>query len=77
VGSLSRQKKLTWRKSTTSASSNCVEIAFYEAGIHVRDSKNPDGPMLSFAPSAWLTFLADCRAGDFALPEYSANERPA
>ena len=38
---------LTWRKSTYSGSAddgNCVELAAHGA---VRDSKNPDGPVLS------------------------------
>jgi hypothetical protein len=39
---------LTWRKSTYSggndADANCVELASQGA---VRDSKNPDGPVLS------------------------------
>ncbi|WP_322725999.1 DUF397 domain-containing protein [Streptomyces spongiae] len=25
--------------------------------VPVRDSKNPDGPVLAFAPSAWKAFL--------------------
>jgi hypothetical protein len=38
---------LTWRKSSrsgTADNSNCVELAAHGA---VRDSKNPDGPVLS------------------------------
>ncbi|MEW2401740.1 DUF397 domain-containing protein [Streptomyces sp. NPDC046862] len=26
--------------------------------VPVRDSKNPDGPVLTFAPSAWKAFLS-------------------
>ncbi|GHH76661.1 DUF397 domain-containing protein [Streptomyces sulfonofaciens] len=25
--------------------------------VHVRDSKDKDGPRLTFSPTAWLTFL--------------------
>lgn len=49
-----------WRKSTRSGSSggNCVEIADNLPGIvAVRDSKDPAGPALTFAPTAWTAFL--------------------
>jgi hypothetical protein len=49
-----------WRKSTRSGSNggDCVEVADNLAGVvAVRDSKDPTGPMLTFAPSAWASFL--------------------
>lgn len=74
MASLPRQANLTWRKSSASATSNCVEIACSETMIHVRDSKNPGGPMLSFTRGAWLTFLAASRNGAFRLAEHGAGE---
>lgn len=49
-----------WRKSSHSGSQevNCVEVAAAGAGVVVRDSKNPDGPVLSFAPSTFAAFIA-------------------
>ncbi|WBB91585.1 DUF397 domain-containing protein [Verrucosispora sp. WMMC514] len=50
-----------WRKSTRSGASggNCVEVADNLPGVvGVRDSKNPNGPALTFAPSAWRAFVA-------------------
>lgn len=50
-----------WRKSSYSNPNNqCVEIA---VGVKVglRDSKNPDGPVLTFAPERWADFLRDCK----------------
>ncbi|HEX6361246.1 MAG TPA: DUF397 domain-containing protein [Actinophytocola sp.] len=39
----------SWRKSSFSGSGDlCVEVACVPAGIAVRDSKDPDGPMLTF-----------------------------
>ncbi|MEU7979082.1 DUF397 domain-containing protein [Micromonospora sp. NPDC049081] len=49
-----------WRKSTRSSGNggNCVEVAGNLPGmIAVRDSKDPDGPTLTFTPAAWQTFL--------------------
>ena len=74
MASLPRQENLTWRKSSASIGSNCVEIASSETLIHVRDSKNPGGPMLSFTRGAWLTFLAASRDGAFKLAEHGAGE---
>jgi hypothetical protein len=50
-----------WRKSSRSGGEggNCVEVARLAAGIGVRDSKDAAGPVLRFAPAAWVTFLAD------------------
>ncbi|WP_399888366.1 DUF397 domain-containing protein [Streptomyces sp. BBFR51] len=51
---------LAWFKSSYSSSSegdSCVEIATAPATVHVRDSKNLDGPQLAFAPAAWAGFL--------------------
>ncbi|KPI31046.1 DUF397 domain-containing protein [Streptomyces sp. NPDC054950] len=50
----------TWRKSTYSdgEGGDCVEVAVCPRTIHVRDSKNPDGPRLSLGTGAWAEFLA-------------------
>jgi hypothetical protein len=33
--------------------------------VVVRDSKNPTGPALVFAPGEWDAFTADVHGGDF------------
>ncbi|MFF0015261.1 DUF397 domain-containing protein [Streptomyces sp. NPDC005374] len=50
---------LSWRKSSYSSSGDgdCVEVAACPATIHIRDSKNPDGPHLTAAPTPWADFL--------------------
>jgi hypothetical protein len=47
-----------WRKSTRSnGSGNCVEVARnMTAAVAMRDSKDPDGPVLMVAPAAWEAF---------------------
>lgn len=49
-----------WFKSSYSGGDgDCVEVAWLEAGqVGVRDSKNPAGPALVFAPGAWNAFVA-------------------
>ncbi|MER6399506.1 DUF397 domain-containing protein [Kitasatospora sp. NPDC001603] len=59
-----------WLKSSYSASNGgeCVEVAPGFPGlVPVRDSKDPDGPALLFPASAWDSFLAAVRAGDFPV----------
>ncbi|GGP70609.1 DUF397 domain-containing protein [Saccharothrix coeruleofusca] len=49
---------LSWRKSSYSSSqANCVEIAHTPTGIAVRDSKNPDGPVLHFPKITWAALV--------------------
>lgn len=49
-----------WRKSSRSNSTggNCVEVADNLPGIvAVRDSKDPNGPTLTFDPTSWRAFV--------------------
>jgi hypothetical protein len=57
-----------WRKSTYSGGDggDCVEVADNLTGIvPVRDSKDPEGPALTFSPAAWTAFVAATAAGEF------------
>ena len=57
-----------WLKSSRSngnGGNNCVEVAFGYAEIGVRDSKNPDGPVLFFTSSAWESFVDGAKQGGF------------
>lgn len=56
-----------WFKSRRSASGkDCVEVAHLDGGVvGVRDSKNPTGPALVFAPGEWDAFTAGVRGGEF------------
>ncbi|MFE0736352.1 DUF397 domain-containing protein [Streptomyces sp. NPDC058855] len=49
-----------WRKSSYSGpeGGNCVEVAAHPSLVHVRDSKNPEGPQLAVSPASWSAFLA-------------------
>lgn len=59
-----------WFKSTRSGPNcdNCVEVAFLAGGATaVRDSKNPDGPVLTFTPDEWDAFVEGAKDGEFDL----------
>jgi Domain of unknown function (DUF397) len=57
-----------WRTSTYSAGNGCVEVAFVDGRVGVRDSKVPEGPVLVFTAHEWEAFLAGTRDGEFELP---------
>ncbi|MDI5943879.1 MULTISPECIES: DUF397 domain-containing protein [Micromonospora] len=56
-----------WRTSTRSGGEgDCVEVAAFAEAVGVRDSKDRQGPTLSFAPAAWAGFVGATRAGRVA-----------
>jgi Domain of unknown function (DUF397) len=54
-----------WRRSTFSQGNACVEVAFIEGCVVVRDSKDQHGPMLLFSAREWEAFIAGVGAGEF------------
>jgi hypothetical protein len=61
-------EEAAWHKSSRSngnGGSNCVEVAVVETTIGVRDSKNPDGPVLTFTPTDWESFVDGAKHGRF------------
>jgi uncharacterized protein DUF397 len=57
----------TWRKASHSGNSGeCVEVGPGQSGVlAVRDSKDPSGPVLVVAPSAWQVFTNRVKTGAF------------
>ncbi|WP_225848693.1 DUF397 domain-containing protein [Streptomyces sp. HPF1205] len=49
-----------WHKSSYSSEDGgaCVEVAAHPGAVHVRDSKVPEGPTLTFDPTQWTAFTA-------------------
>ncbi|MEU2789407.1 DUF397 domain-containing protein [Streptomyces sp. NPDC007100] len=62
-----------WVKSSHSSpeGGNCVEwnpaSAMVTGTVPVRDSKHPQGPVLSFSVDAFAEFVACAKAGNFSL----------
>jgi hypothetical protein len=56
-----------WRKSSRSTVGECVEVAVLPDRVLVRDSKDPDGSVLSFAYSQWRAFTGGVTDGEFDL----------
>ncbi|MFI2027514.1 DUF397 domain-containing protein [Streptomyces buecherae] len=49
---------LAWRKSSYSGGEQgqCIEVAETVSTIHIRDSKDPNGPSLAFTPAEFRAF---------------------
>lgn len=56
-----------WRKSSRSGpwTDNCVEVAFVDGAIVVRDSKDPSGSVLVFTAAEWDAFVDGAKDGEF------------
>ncbi|WP_144127836.1 DUF397 domain-containing protein [Catellatospora sichuanensis] len=56
-----------WRKSSRSDNNGgqCVEVALTTTTIGVRDSKDRDGTVLTFAAEGWAAFLTGVKSGEF------------
>ncbi|MEU6245315.1 DUF397 domain-containing protein [Streptomyces sp. NPDC047024] len=50
---------LTWHKSSRSGAEGgeCVEVAAAPAAVHIRDSKDTAGPVLTVSLGAWTKFI--------------------
>jgi Domain of unknown function (DUF397) len=56
------------KSSLSFANGNCVEVAgLPDDRIGVRNSRDPDGPVLRFTPDEWRAFLGGVRNGEFGL----------
>nr|WP_045740411.1 DUF397 domain-containing protein [Actinoplanes rectilineatus] len=56
-----------WFKSSDSGGgAECLEVMLLDdGGAHVRDSKNPDGPVLTFTDAEFTAFVRGAKNGEF------------
>jgi Domain of unknown function (DUF397) len=53
-----------WRKASHSVNNGqCVEVAADRTAVLVRDSVNPSGAVVAYAPVAWRAFINSAKAG--------------
>jgi Domain of unknown function (DUF397) len=70
-----------WIKSRYSFSNgNCVEFREENGEVQLRDSKDPDGPVLRFSPEDWDTFIRSVKKGELdrqtqPIPEVELMKR--
>jgi hypothetical protein len=57
-----------WRKASRSIGNGaCVEAASADGRVLVRDSVNPAGAVIAYAPEAWQGFLRLAKSDSFDL----------
>ena len=58
--------KSTWTKASRSNNQgNCVEVRWLDGKVQVRDSKDPNGPVLTFTATEWEAFVGRVTEGEF------------
>ena len=63
-----------WRKSVVSDTGGCVEVAFAQGSVGVRDTKDSGaGPILEFNEREWRAFISGVTSGEF---DYDVLTRP-
>jgi hypothetical protein len=63
------RKNLTeeFYKTSFSGDGGCVEVAFRNGKVFVRDSKNQEGPILTFTVAEWENFIRGVKAHEFEI----------
>jgi hypothetical protein len=63
----STHREVSWRRSGQCEGGQCVEVAYLPDGtVAVRDSEDPDGPVLTFDHESWTAFVHAVRGGEVA-----------
>jgi Domain of unknown function (DUF397) len=61
----SARASLAWRVARDCDAGTCISVAPHKGMIVIGDTKNPDGPVLSYNHDEWLAFVRGIRQGDF------------
>jgi hypothetical protein len=61
--------RAVWRTSSAGGTDaeNCVQVAFLDEAILLRDARDPDGPVLVFNQAEWDAFVDGAKDGEFDL----------
>jgi hypothetical protein len=59
------EDSIRWRRSSRCETGACVEVTRVHGMIAIRDSKDVDGPVLTFSPQEWAAFVAGVRNSEF------------
>jgi hypothetical protein len=60
-------RRAVWQRAPGDTSEGAVEVAFVDELIGLRNSAQPDGPVLVFTRSEWEAFVAGAQNGEFDL----------
>jgi hypothetical protein len=71
LSSSSYDNDVRWRSASRCNAEHCVEVAATGGHIAVRDSKDPDSPVLVYTEDEWLAFIDGAKKGEFDLRSLS------
>jgi hypothetical protein len=55
--------RLMWQRAADCEANGCVEVAAADGEVLLRNSRDPEGPHLSFTRQEWLEFVVGVQAG--------------
>ena len=56
---------ITWHTALSCESGACVEVAANQNTILIRNSRQPDGPLIEYTSEEWHAFVSGVKKGDF------------
>jgi len=59
------ESPIAWHRSRRCDTNACVEAAVLDNEVILRDSKDPNGPVLRFTFREWSAFVGGIEDGDF------------
>ncbi|MCW2882923.1 MAG: putative regulatory protein [Sphaerisporangium sp.] len=62
---------LAWRVARDCNTSNCVTVAVTDGMVALRDTKDPDSPVLLYTESEWQVFIDGAKNGEFDIQRLS------
>ena len=57
--------ELNWQVARECNGGSCIQVATHGEQIVIGDSKNPEGPILTYSRTEWDAFSNGIRQGDF------------
>lgn len=61
------ERPTNWRKSSFSQNGDCIECAYDEGYVYIRDSKSSSGVTLKIAFSEWQVFITDIKTDEIGV----------
>jgi len=72
---IQNRSELDWLRSSSCASNGCLEVAFTEREVKMRNSNTPEDAIISCDHAEWLAFIVAAKAGEFDLDFVSVSQR--
>ena len=54
-----------WYNASSNDGSSCVDVRMRKDGVDTRNSKDPEGPQVSYTKEEWAAFIEGAKSGKF------------